>query len=299
MTFRAHLIPLLLVLTSTVARLESEADGNLTLLPTREAARAMSWTQLEEIFKQGSIDEGIPEGFSYGYALINPKYPDAIQVAADIFWKGKRLQVQSGENCPGHDCGQVGVVLNYLGANDRVHWQEMPGIAYIGHLKDIKPSLEPLQLDDKPSIIVDYQNGGGGDEIRLVHSEERIYLGRGVDWTNPQLYAYFVLQFYDSPQRVELALGTPAYYQARERAYVAAGATSQPHPSHLIQAVPEGGRREAGQGEGALLGRVGRGSSVTFTKGNESSEEARGGKEPGREGPADFLTSRLRGRWST
>jgi hypothetical protein len=61
--------------------------------------------------------------------------------------------------------------------------------------------------------------------------------------------------------------------------------------------VPERGRREAGQGEGAILGRAGRGSSVTFTKGNESSDEARGGKEQGREGPADFSTWRLRRRW--
>ena len=34
-----------------------------------------------------------------------------------------------------------------------------------------------LQLDEKPSIIVDYGNGGG-DEIRLVNAKKRIYLGR-------------------------------------------------------------------------------------------------------------------------
>jgi len=39
-------------------------------------------------------------------------------------------------------------------------------------------SLPPaLQLDLKPSLIVDYGNGGG-DEIRLVNSKKRIYLGR-------------------------------------------------------------------------------------------------------------------------
>jgi hypothetical protein len=32
-------------------------------------------------------------------------------------------------------------------------------------------------LDNKPSVIVDYLNGGG-DEIRLVNSEKRLYLGR-------------------------------------------------------------------------------------------------------------------------
>jgi hypothetical protein len=215
--------------------------ADLALLPTRDAARSMSWAQLEHIFKEGTIDEGIPESFSYGYALVNPAFSGAIQVAADIFWKGKRLEVKSGENCYGRDCGQMGVVLNYLGASDRVQWQEMPGIAYIGQLKDIKPSLEPLQLDDNMSIIVDYQNGGG-DELRLVNSKERIYLGRGVDWVSPQLYAYFVLQFYDTPQKVELAFGTPHYYQARERAYLAAGATQGPDPLQMVQAMPDTGR---------------------------------------------------------
>lgn len=52
---------------------------------------------------------------------------------------------------------------------------------YIGHLKDIHPPLEVLQLDDKPSIIVDYRNKGG-DELRCVNAAERIYLGRGTDW---------------------------------------------------------------------------------------------------------------------
>jgi len=36
-----------------------------------------------------------------------------------------------------------------------------------------------LELDDKPSIIIDYRNGGG-DEIRLVNMDKRIYLGRWV-----------------------------------------------------------------------------------------------------------------------
>lgn len=219
--------------------------ADLALLPTRDAARGMSWEQLEHIFKESTIDEGIPEGYSYGYALVNPTFSGAIQVAADIFWKGKRLEVKSGENCHGRDCGQMGVVLNYLGASNRVQWQEMPGIAYIGQLKDIKSSLEPLQLDDNLSIIVDYQNGGG-DELRLVNSKERIYLGRGVDWVSPQLYAYFVLQFYDVPQKVELSFGTAHYHQARERAYLAAGATQGPDPMQVVQAIPDTGREREG-----------------------------------------------------
>ena len=190
-------------------------------------------------------------------------------MAADIFWKGKRLEVKSGENCHGRDCGQMGVVLNYLGASDRVHWQEMPGIAYIGQLKDIKPSLEQLQLDDKLSVIVDYQNGGGGDELRLVNSNERIYLGRGVDWTNPQLYAYFVLQFYDTPQKVELAFGTPYYHHEREMAYLAAGASEGPDPKRVVQATPDRGRGGGlgwGKGETGLMVGLSGGGETTVVE---------------------------------
>ena len=39
--------------------------------------------------------------------------------------------------------------------------------------------ITALQLDGKASIIIDYSNGGG-DEIRLVNSKKRIYLGRCV-----------------------------------------------------------------------------------------------------------------------
>lgn len=44
-----------------------------------------------------------------------------------------------------------------------------------------------LQLDEKPSIIVDYGNGGG-DEIRLVNSKKRIYLGRCVSGLSSVIY---------------------------------------------------------------------------------------------------------------
>lgn len=187
----------------------------------------MSFTQLEEIFKQATIDEGIPEGASYGYAMVDPSLPGAtnMQVVADVMWKGKRLEVVQGENCRGRDCGQEGVVINFLGSGERVTWQEMPGIAYIGHLKDIKPSLEVLQLDEKPSVIVDYRNGGGGDELRLVNAQERIYLGRGTDWigaTGPRIFAYFVLQFVEEPKALELSWVGPAYQRLRKEMYEAA-----------------------------------------------------------------------------
>jgi hypothetical protein len=34
-----------------------------------------------------------------------------------------------------------------------------------------------LELDDKLSVVIDYRNGGG-DELRLVNTGRRIYLGR-------------------------------------------------------------------------------------------------------------------------
>lgn len=158
----------------------------------------------------------------------------------------------------------MGVVLNYLGTSDRVTWQEMPGIAYIGQLRDIKPSLEVLQVDEKPSVIVDYRNGGGGDELRLVNAKERIYLGRGVDWlpgATPSLFAYFILQFYDHPQLIELALGTPLYYKAREAMWEAAGAEEKKAQLKVVQATPPppASRSNGKLGRGGLRLRVGGG----------------------------------------
>ncbi|GAB5037593.1 Hypothetical protein NocV09_09000150 [Nannochloropsis oceanica] len=216
------------------------ANADLALLPTRDAARRMTWAQLDQIFKEGTIDEGIPEGFSYGYGLVNPSYPGFYQRAADMFWNGKRFEAKSGENCHGRDCGQKGVVFNYLSVVDHVNWQEIPGAALIGQLKDGDPSLAPLQLDDKPSVLIDYHRVGGSyDELRLVNSKERIYLGRGLDWLMPEVLAYFVIQFYDTPERKELALGTRCYYQARESARLAAGTTEGSNREQILQATPE------------------------------------------------------------
>lgn len=44
---------------------------------------------------------------------------------------------------------------------------------------DASSLITELQLDEKPSVVVDYGNGGG-DEIRLVNAKKRIYLGRSV-----------------------------------------------------------------------------------------------------------------------
>lgn len=232
--FLSTLLLLLVLPTPTTA--------HLALLPTRDAARSMTWAQLEQIFKEGTIDEGIPEGFAYGYSVINPTYHGVIQWAADRFWNGKRFEVQAGENCRGRDCGQKATVFNYITATDHVNWQEIPGVAFIGRLKDADPSLAPLQVDDKPSVLIDYHRiGGTYAEIRLVNSKEHIYLGRGIDWLIPDTLAYFVLQFYDAPQQKEIALGTRCYYQARESAYLAAGATEMPDPKQVVQATPGGG----------------------------------------------------------
>lgn len=238
--------------------LPTPAAADLALLPNRDAARSMSWAQLEQIFKEGTIDEGIPEGFAYGYGLINPTYHGVIQWAADKFWNGKRFEVQSGENCHGRDCGQKATVFNYITATDHVNWQEIPGVAFIGRLKDADPSLASLQVDNKPSVLIDYHRiGATYDEIRLVNSKERIYLGRGIDWLIPDTLAYFVLQFYDAPQQKEIASGTHCYYQARESAYMAAGATEIPDPTQILQAMPGGGWKWKGlkgkEGEKGLM----------------------------------------------
>lgn len=52
----------------------------------------------------------------------------------------------------------------------------------IGRLADASPPLEALEIDDKPSVIIDYWYSNAADELRLVNAEERIYLGRATNW---------------------------------------------------------------------------------------------------------------------
>jgi hypothetical protein len=161
-------------------------------------ARAMSTYQLEQIFKQGTIEQGLPVGYGYGYAMVVGFRP-FMQIGAAALWHGKKFEVTSGNNCPGQ-CGQRGVIHNVLTTGES--W---PAYAYIGHFSDVNPVLKGLQLDNKLSVIVDYGNGGG-DEIRLVNSEKRLYLGRGNDHNNQdRLFAYFTLQFFDEPQDVNMS----------------------------------------------------------------------------------------------
>ena len=56
-----------------------------------------------------------------------------------------------------------------------------PPHQFIGRYKDVYPPLEALEVDDKPSIIIDYRNHAS-DQLRLVNAEERIYLGRATNW---------------------------------------------------------------------------------------------------------------------
>ena len=51
-------LSLLLTLTPQAA--------SVNVLRNRAAARSKSWVELEEIFRQGTVEGGIPEGYSYG-----------------------------------------------------------------------------------------------------------------------------------------------------------------------------------------------------------------------------------------
>lgn len=82
-------------------------------------------------------------------------------------WHGKRFEVVSGQNCPGKDCGAKGteadlldyapwmvaraesvcvpplpgIIFNLMGAGP-IQWENMPGITYIGHFRDVDPALK-------------------------------------------------------------------------------------------------------------------------------------------------------------
>jgi hypothetical protein len=56
---------LLLSLSLLLTFLPSQVTG-VNVLRNRAAARTKSWVELEEIFRQGTVEGGIPEGYSYG-----------------------------------------------------------------------------------------------------------------------------------------------------------------------------------------------------------------------------------------
>lgn len=197
----------------------------VNVLRTRAEARSLSWQQLEDVFRQGTVEEG----YSYGYVLVSDQWPQVTQLISNTFWHGKRFVI---------DTPTVGHITNTMG-NGLVNVQTMPGDLYVGHLEDIRPDLKALQLDRKPSLIVDYGNGGG-DEIRLVNSKKRIYLGRGTDWAPApyaKIFGYFVLQLFDRPRAMEFTvMGVRNRMDLNERIEAA-------------EAGEEEGREEAGDGQ--------------------------------------------------
>lgn len=125
--------PLLSLLLLGIAGLAAAAAAAPALqLRHPEDARQMSWAQLDALFRSGGIEGGIPAGYTYGYALVNPKFP-GWQVMADAYWHGKHFEVM-GKDCEA-GAGVIkkgcGVVTNYLSLvprDKRTYFQEMPGL---------------------------------------------------------------------------------------------------------------------------------------------------------------------------
>lgn len=126
--------PLLLLAAAAVAPAKA-------LLRQPEDARRMTWAQLDEVFLGGTIHGGIPSGYTYGFCVVNPAYP-GWQTLADNYWHGKHFEIlfeaDPSEDCTASTpagikgCGRPrGVVTNYLSLlprNQRVYYQEMPGL---------------------------------------------------------------------------------------------------------------------------------------------------------------------------
>jgi hypothetical protein len=47
--------------------------ASLPRLHHPDDARRMSWAELDALFISGSIEGGIPVGYTYGFALVNPR----------------------------------------------------------------------------------------------------------------------------------------------------------------------------------------------------------------------------------
>lgn len=133
---------LLLLVAPLLLPLATAAAGPAKpLLRQPEDAWHMTWAQLDEVFRDGTIHGGIPSGYTYGFCVVNPAYP-GWQTLADKYWHGKHFEVLF-EADPSEDCtasaaagikgcgGPRGVVTNYLSLlprDQRVYYQEMPGL---------------------------------------------------------------------------------------------------------------------------------------------------------------------------
>lgn len=134
----AMMLGLVLLLLATGAM---AATASNPLLHHPDDARRLSWAQLDQVFRAGTIEGGIPSGYTYGYCIVNPAFP-GWQGLADAYWHGKHFQVLF-EGDPEEDCtagaaagikgcgGPRGVVTNYLSLwpqDQRNYYQEMPGL---------------------------------------------------------------------------------------------------------------------------------------------------------------------------
>lgn len=141
------LVLLLLVLAGAMA-----VPASNTLLRHPDDARRMNWAQLDQIFRGGMIEGGIPSGHTYGYCIVNPAFSEW-QRLADAYWHGKHFQQLFAAD-PNEDCtagaaagikgcgGPRGIVTNYLSLlprDTRVYYQEMPGLV-VSRLWRIDPS---------------------------------------------------------------------------------------------------------------------------------------------------------------
>lgn len=88
----APLLLLLQLAAVTVAAAAAPAPAK-PLLRQSDDARHMTWAQLDEAFRGGAIEGGIPSGYAYGFCVVNPAFP-GWQTLADNYWHGKHFQVR-------------------------------------------------------------------------------------------------------------------------------------------------------------------------------------------------------------
>lgn len=108
------LLPAIIIGSSSAAPLLRHFDDATGLTPE----------QLDALFKNATIEGGLPTGYARGYPIVNPNHPH-LQTLAANHWHGKHFEVLSDKG------PERGVVLNYITLvprDEKAFIQEVPGV---------------------------------------------------------------------------------------------------------------------------------------------------------------------------
>jgi len=198
------------------------------------------WTDeaLEKLFQKGWVvqesvegqcEDVIPTGVAYGGGIGTNKH---LQNFANKGWVGKDIQFVSNPdyNSSLTNSSEGGYVMYNMLTKKEIY--AMPSTVYIGYLTDIDAGFDIHNLDGKKSIILDYSwlngdlsNQQGGDDLRCVNTEKKIYVGR--TFAHPSengFLTWFAVQFPEDPfnsrDPIKQGYGSPKYKSFNEGSFL-------------------------------------------------------------------------------